>query len=125
MPIGAARMARASVALRIFFEAIGAPPSRSVGHGEDPPGPLPSPCRRLAVPNWLQLSAYSRRTAARTGGVGQDRGVLLADLVDASSRVAATRSRKAKLAALAEVLGRAGAGEVGPAAAFLAGQMRQ
>ena len=39
--------------------------------------------------------------------------------------MAATRSRKIKLAALAEVLGRAGAGEVGPAAAFLAGQLRQ
>ena len=51
--------------------------------------------------------------------------MLLADLVDASARVAATRSRKAKLAALADVLGRAGAGEVGPAAAFLAGQLRQ
>src|SRR5687768_18124164 len=51
--------------------------------------------------------------------------MLLADLVDASARVAATRSRKIKLAALAEALGRAGAGEVGPAAAFLAGQLRQ
>ena len=51
--------------------------------------------------------------------------MLLADLVDASARVAATRSRKVKLAALADVLGRAGAGEVGPAAAFLAGQLRQ
>ncbi len=51
--------------------------------------------------------------------------MLLADLVDASARVAATRSRNVKLAALAEVLGRAGAAEVGPAAAFLAGQLRQ
>lgn len=51
--------------------------------------------------------------------------MLLAELVDASARVAATRSRKVKLAALAEVLSRAGAGEVGPAAAFLAGQLRQ
>ena len=51
--------------------------------------------------------------------------MLLADLVDASARVGATRSRKVKLAALAEALGRAGAGEVGPAAAFLAGQLRQ
>jgi DNA ligase-1 len=51
--------------------------------------------------------------------------VLLADLVDASARVAATRSRKVKVAALAEALGRAGPQEVGPAAAFLAGQLRQ
>ena len=51
--------------------------------------------------------------------------MLLADLVDASARVAATRSRKTKVAVLAEVLGRAGPEEVGPAAAFLAGQLRQ
>jgi len=51
--------------------------------------------------------------------------MLLADLVATSGRVAATRSRKVKLAALAEVLGRAGPAEVGRAAAFLAGQMRQ
>ncbi len=51
--------------------------------------------------------------------------MLLAALVEASARVGATRSRKVKRAALAEVLGRAGAGEVGPAAAFLAGQLRQ
>ncbi len=51
--------------------------------------------------------------------------MLLADLVDASTRVGATRSRKVKLAALAEVLGRTGPAEVGPAAAFLAGQLRQ
>jgi DNA ligase-1 len=51
--------------------------------------------------------------------------MLLADLVDASARVGATRSRKVKVAALAEVLARAGPEEVGPAAAFLAGQLRQ
>src|SRR4051812_14269191 len=51
--------------------------------------------------------------------------MLLADLVEASSKVGATRSRKTKVAVLAEVLGRAGADEVGPAAAFLSGQLRQ
>ncbi len=51
--------------------------------------------------------------------------MLLADLVDASARVAATRSRKAKVAALAEALAQAAPDEVGPAAAFLAGQLRQ
>ncbi len=51
--------------------------------------------------------------------------MLLAELVEASCRVGATRSRKLKLAALAEVLSRAGAEEAGPAAAFLAGQLRQ
>ncbi len=51
--------------------------------------------------------------------------MLLADLVDASQQVGATSSRKVKLAVLAGVLGRAGATEVGPAAAFLSGQLRQ
>lgn len=51
--------------------------------------------------------------------------MLLAELVDASARVGATRSRKLKLAALAEVLGRVGPHQAGPAAAFLAGQLRQ
>nr|MDQ3642686.1 ATP-dependent DNA ligase [Actinomycetota bacterium] len=51
--------------------------------------------------------------------------MLLADLVEASSKVGATRSRKLKLAALAEVLSRVGTDEAGPAAAFLAGQLRQ
>lgn len=51
--------------------------------------------------------------------------MLLADLVDASSRVGATRARKVKVAALADLLGRAGPDDAGPAAAFLAGQLRQ
>ena len=51
--------------------------------------------------------------------------MLLADLVDASARVAATRSRKVKVAVLAEALAGVGHDEVGPAAAFLAGQLRQ
>jgi DNA ligase-1 len=51
--------------------------------------------------------------------------MLLAELVEASSKVGATRARTTKVAVLAEVLGRAGADEVGPAAAFLSGQLRQ
>ena len=51
--------------------------------------------------------------------------MLLGDLVDASDRVGATRSRKVKMAVLAEVLGRAGPDDIAPAAAFLAGQLRQ
>ena len=51
--------------------------------------------------------------------------MLLTRLVDASERVAATRSRTAKVAALAGVLRDAEPAEAGPAAAFLAGQMRQ
>jgi DNA ligase-1 len=51
--------------------------------------------------------------------------MLLAELVEASDLVAGTRSRKVKVAALAEVLRRAGPDEVGPATAFLSGQLRQ
>ncbi len=51
--------------------------------------------------------------------------MLLADLVGASGQVAATRSRKVKVAALADALRQAGPDEIAPAAAFLAGQLRQ
>jgi DNA ligase 1 len=51
--------------------------------------------------------------------------VLFAAVVDASAQVAATRSRKAKTAAIAEVLAAAGPGEVRPVTAWLAGDMLQ
>ena len=51
--------------------------------------------------------------------------MLLATVVDASAQVAATRSRKAKTAALAAVLAAAGPDEVRPVTAWLAGDMLQ
>jgi DNA ligase-1 len=51
--------------------------------------------------------------------------VLLTAVVDASAQVAATRSRKAKTAALAAVLAAAGPEEVRPVTAWLAGDMLQ
>ena len=52
--------------------------------------------------------------------------MLLSDVVDTSARVAGTRSRLAKVAALAETLRRAAeAGQVDAATAFLVGQPRQ
>ncbi|TFV77413.1 ATP-dependent DNA ligase [Blastococcus sp. CT_GayMR19] len=51
--------------------------------------------------------------------------MLLADVVTASAAVAATRSRTAKATAIAELLRRAGADEVGPVTAWLAGEVRQ
>ncbi len=51
--------------------------------------------------------------------------MLLAAVVDASAQVAATRSRKAKTAALAAVLGAADDDEVQPVTAWLAGDMLQ
>ena len=51
--------------------------------------------------------------------------MLLAAVVDASAQIAATRSRKAKTAALAAVLAAAGPEEVRPVTAWLAGDMLQ
>lgn len=51
--------------------------------------------------------------------------MLLAEIVDTSTAVAATRSRKAKVAALAETLARAEPHEVVTVAAYLAGSLRQ
>jgi DNA ligase-1 len=51
--------------------------------------------------------------------------MLLADLVRASATVAATRSRNAKVAALAAALSTAGDDEVETATAYLAGSLRQ
>ncbi len=51
--------------------------------------------------------------------------MLLSEVVAASAAVGATRSRTAKAAALAGVLRRAGADEVGAATAWLSGELRQ
>jgi len=74
---------------------------------------MPVPINPMCIGEWSH---------GRAGRIGT---VLLIELVDASGRVGATRSRNAKVAALADVLRRAGPDEVAPAAAFLAGQLRQ
>jgi DNA ligase-1 len=51
--------------------------------------------------------------------------VKLADVVEASQRVAATRSRSAKVEIIAELLRRLAPAEIGPATAFLTGEPRQ
>jgi DNA ligase-1 len=51
--------------------------------------------------------------------------VRLAELVDASTAVAATPARTAKIAALAELLRRAGGDEVAPAVCWLSGELTQ
>ena len=51
--------------------------------------------------------------------------VLLADLVDTSAKVAATRSRTAKTAAIADALRRAAPDEVETVVAYLSGELRQ
>ena len=55
------------------------------------------------------------------GATGQNGRVLLADVVAASQAVAATRSRKAKVAALAELLAQAAPDEVETVTSYLAG----
>ena len=50
---------------------------------------------------------------------------LLADLVETSSRVASTRARSAKIAALAETLAKLATDEIVPAVAFLTGELHQ
>jgi DNA ligase 1 len=57
--------------------------------------------------------------------VSEGRGLLLADIVAASGTVAATRSRKAKVTALAEALAKAGPEEIETVASYLAGSLRQ
>ena len=51
--------------------------------------------------------------------------MLLADVVTASQAVAATRSRKAKTAALAEALAKAEPDEIETVTSYLAGSLRQ
>src|SRR5581483_4603986 len=51
--------------------------------------------------------------------------MLLAEVVDVSARVAATPARTAKIAALADLLGRLAPDEVEPAVGFLVGEPRQ
>ncbi len=57
--------------------------------------------------------------------MSEGRGLLLADIVAASRTVAATRSRKAKVAALADALASAAPEEIGTVASYLAGSLRQ
>ncbi len=59
------------------------------------------------------------------GAVGHNEAVLLADLVRASAAVGATRSRKAKTAALAAALAEAAPDEVLTATSYLSGVLRQ
>jgi DNA ligase 1 len=51
--------------------------------------------------------------------------VHLAELVDASAAVAATPARNAKIAALAELIARAGPDEIGPVVRWLSGELTQ
>ena len=51
--------------------------------------------------------------------------LLLADVAAASTAVAAVPARTAKIAALAELLGRAGAGDVAAVVSWLSGELTQ
>ena len=75
--------------------------------------------RSVAVP------AASATCTGYVGAVGDNDRMLLADLVSASAAVGATRSRKAKIAALASALAAAGTDEVETATSYLSGTLRQ
>jgi len=59
------------------------------------------------------------------GGVGQNRCVLLSEVVDVSTEVTATSARNAKIAQIAALLARAEPGQVAVAVAFLSGELPQ
>jgi DNA ligase-1 len=59
------------------------------------------------------------------GGVGQNAGVLLSEVVETSAAVAASRSRLVKIAQIASLLRRADPAEVEVVVAFLSGELRQ
>jgi DNA ligase-1 len=80
-----------------------------------------SPLRRPVV----DPGDDDRRAPPRVGAGCEHDAVLLADVVATSAQVAATRSRTAKTAAIAALLRRAGAGEIEPVTAWLAGEPRQ
>jgi DNA ligase-1 len=66
-----------------------------------------------------------RGRVSGVGGVGQTGRVLLHDVVTTSAAVAATRSRKAKVAAIAELLARAEVDELEVVTAYLGGTLLQ
>src|SRR5690606_21659202 len=95
-------------------------PGRSTTHARTPPSwRAPGPDSRAPRARLARIRSATRRVRC------QDGNVLLADVVATSAAVGATRSRKAKTAALADLLRRAGHDEIEPATAWLAGEPRQ
>jgi DNA ligase-1 len=95
------------------------------------PAPLPPAERRLdgvLCPYEEALPATHGANllgAVTVGGIGLDGSVLLADVVATSNAVAATRSRKAKVAAIAQLLARSSPDEVETVTAYVGGALRQ
>ena len=91
----------------------GATHPQTLTHARIPPEPVVArPC------------AGTRR-GPDVGGVGQNGRVLLSDVVATSGAVTATRSRKAKVAAIAELLGSAAPEEIETVTSYLGGTLRQ
>ena len=89
-----------------------------------------TPCLAQPVPRHdgsraarLGLSSHCSHTARAQSA--HNAGVLLADLVATSAAVAATRSRLAKVAALADCLRRAAPDEIAIVVSYLSGELRQ
>jgi DNA ligase-1 len=81
--------------------------------------------RDLVAQRGGALAARGSWLVAGVGGVGQTGRVLLHDVVSTSGAVAATRSRKAKVAAIAELLARADGDELEVVTAYLGGTLLQ
>ena len=81
--------------------------------------------RGTAHPPGPPVRLDGARPAALRLGVSHNGRVLLAELVTTSAAVAATRSRLAKVAALADCLRRAEPGEIAIVVSYLSGELRQ
>lgn len=76
------------------------------------------------ISQWCQWEINSRAELYVTAS-GYRRDVLFSEVVQASETVRATRSRKTKIAALAELLGAASPEELTPVVAWVSGELRQ
>src|SRR5690606_29550829 len=117
-------------------------PGRTSGRSTRPTGPRPSPRRRCAAGRWRSAgrpdpargrprrrSVRHRGRRARRGWSARGWSMLLAEVAATSDAVAATRSRLAKRAAIADLLRRVADDdahdEIEIAVAYLAGELRQ
>ena len=89
--------------------------------------------RRLGIGGFPPMGETSVRSFPRGNSLGAEvpspgklpRVLLLADVAAASTAVAAVPARTAKIAALAELLGRAGPGDVAAVVSWLSGELTQ
>src|SRR5215218_3911935 len=106
-------------------QPVATPPSAA---GADPHGVWQGPARPChTLPPECVANSRDVRTSpsCRVPAGGHTVSVLLADVVVTSDAVASTRARSAKIAAIADLLGRLTPGEIDAAVGFLTGEPRQ